>query len=62
MGKKQRGLVEETSWAKIGNQELSSGSVGSNMCRSPEAIAIMQVRDEGDQELTVRVGRILELF
>lgn len=62
MGKKQRGLVEETSWAKIGDQELSSGSVGSNTCGSPEAIAMMQVRDEGHQELTVRVGRILELF
>lgn len=48
MSKEQCGLMEETSWATR-DQELSSGSEGNNLCGSPEAITIMQVRGDGDQ-------------
>ena len=28
-------MVEQTTWAEIGNQELGSGSVDNNLCGSP---------------------------
>lgn len=62
MGKEQRDLVKETSWAKIRDQELNSGSDHHNTCGSPGAITIMQVRDDGTRELTVKVGRCMDLF
>lgn len=49
MGKEQHGLEEQTSWAKVRDQELTSGSDDNNLYGSPGAIIIMQVRDDGDQ-------------